>query len=77
MCDEYRNEPSCTLQGSYLNMNKLITQIQPILKEEEVAQIVSNHYQNESQTLTAGAESNMLEIKELMILISENESHRW
>lgn len=77
MSDEYRNEPPFKLQGSYRNMNKLIAQIQPILKDEEVTQIVLNHYQNESQTLTTGAESNMLKLKELMSLISEGESHRW
>ncbi|MCI3939033.1 DNA repair ATPase [Chryseobacterium aahli] len=77
MSDDYRNEPSFKLQGSYRNMNKLISQIQPILKEEEVTQIVLNHYQNESQTLTTGAESNMLKLKELMNLISDDEKNRW
>ncbi|HEX7868922.1 MAG TPA: ATP-binding protein, partial [Chryseobacterium sp.] len=77
MSDDYRNEPAFKLQGSYRNMNKLISQIQPILKEEEVTQIVLNHYQNESQTLTTGAESNMLKLKELMNLISEDEKLRW
>jgi hypothetical protein len=77
MSDEYRNEPAFKLQGSYRNMNKLISQIQPILKDEEVTQIVLNHYQNESQTLTNGAEANMLKLKELMNLISEDENFRW
>jgi hypothetical protein len=54
MSDDYRNEPPFKLQGSYRNMNKLIAQIQPILKTEEVTQLVLNHYQNESQTLTTG-----------------------
>ena len=77
MSDEYRNEPAFKLQGSYRNMNKLIAQIQPILKDEEVTQIVLNHYQNESQTLTTGAEANMLKLKELMDLMSEDEKLRW
>lgn len=77
MSDDYRNEPNFKLQGSYRNMNKLITQIQPILKEEEVTQMVLNHYQNESQTLTTGAEANMLKLKELMNIISESETERW
>ena len=77
MSDEYRNEPAFKLQGSYRNMNKVITQIQPILKEEEVTQAVLNHYQNESQTLTTGAEANMLKLKEVMNIISENETERW
>ncbi len=77
MADEYRNEPTFKLQGSYRNMNKLIAQIQPILKENEVTQIVLNHYQNESQTLTTGAEANMLKLKELMGMMDENEKERW
>ncbi len=77
MSDEYRNEPAFKLQGSYRNMNKLISEIQPILKDEEVTQIVLNHYQNESQILTNGAEANMLKLKELMNLISEDENFRW
>ncbi|WP_415326902.1 DNA repair ATPase [Chryseobacterium sp. MMS23-Vi53] len=77
MSDEYRNEPPFKLQGSYRNMNKLITQIQPILKDEEVVQLVLNHYQNESQTLTTGAEFNMLKLKELMNIINPEEQTRW
>lgn len=77
MSDDYRNEPPFKLQGSYRNMNKLIAQIQPILKENEVIQIVLNHYQNESQTLTTGAEANMLKLKELIEVLSEEETERW
>nr|WP_318847731.1 AAA family ATPase [Chryseobacterium sp. JV558] len=77
MSDDYRNEPSFKLQGSYRNMNKLIAQIQPILKANEVTQIILNHYQNESQTLTTGAEANMLKLKELMRILSEEEAERW
>ncbi|AZA81317.1 AAA family ATPase [Chryseobacterium lactis] len=77
MSDDYRNEPPFKLQGSYRNMNKLIAQIQPILKTDEVTQIVLNHYQNESQTLTTGAEANMLKLKELINTISKDETERW
>lgn len=77
MSDEYRNEPSFKLQGSYRNMNKLMAQVQPILKEEEIMKIVSDHYQNESQTLTTGSESNMLQLKELMGILSDSEMLRW
>ncbi len=77
MADDYRNEPAFKLQGSYRNMNKLIVQMQPILKDDEVVQIVLNHYQNESQTLTTGAESNMLKLKEMMNIMTEHEKLRW
>ncbi len=63
MSDEYRNEPSFKLQGSCRNINKLMAQVQPILKEDEIVKIVSDHYQNESQTLTTGAESNIASAK--------------
>ncbi|WP_312399835.1 DNA repair ATPase [Chryseobacterium sp.] len=77
MADDYRNEPPFKLQGSYRNMNKLIVQMQPILKDDEVVQIVLNHYQNESQTLTTGTESNMLKLKEMMNIMTEHEKIRW
>ncbi|QIY91797.1 DNA repair ATPase [Chryseobacterium gallinarum] len=77
MSDDYRNEPPFKLQGSYRNMNKLIARIQPILKADEVTRIVLDHYQNESQTLTTGAEANMLKLKELINTLSEEETERW
>ncbi|CAM2800287.1 AAA family ATPase [Chryseobacterium flavum] len=77
MSDDYRNEPPFKMQGSYRNMNKLIAQIQPILTDHEVTQIVLNHYQNESQTLTTGAEANMLKLKELIGVLTEEETERW
>lgn len=77
MADEYRNEPSFKLQGSYRDMNKLVAKIQPILTEKEVEAIVLNHYQNESQTLTTGAEANLLKLKELMEILTEVEENRW
>ena len=77
MSDEYRNEPTFKLQGSYRDMNKLVAKIQPILTEKEVAAIVLNHYQNESQTLTTGAESNLLKLKEIMQIQTKAEQKRW
>jgi len=77
MSDDYRNEPNFKLQGSYRDMNKLVAKIQPILTEKEVEAIVLNHYQNESQTLTNGAEANLLKLKELMQIQTEDEQGRW
>jgi len=77
MSDDYRNEPNFKLQGSYRDMNKLVAKIQPILTEKEVENIVLNHYQNESQTLTNGAEANLLKLKELMQIQTEEEQNRW
>jgi hypothetical protein len=77
MADDYRVEPSFKLQGSYRDMNKLVAKIQPILTDDEVQQIVLSHYQNESQTLTTGAEANMLKLKELMAIMTNKENDRW
>jgi hypothetical protein len=77
MSDDYRNEPNFKLQGSYRDMNKLVTKIQPILTEKEVENIVLNHYQNESQTLTTGAEANLLKLKDLMRILTPVEQQRW
>lgn len=76
MSDDYRNEPRFKLQGSYRDMNKLVSKIQPILTDAEVEQIVLSHYQNESQTLTTGAEANMLKLKELMGNMTETDQKR-
>lgn len=77
MADEYRNEPIFKLQGSYRDMNKLVAKIEPIHSEKEVELILLSHYKNESQTLTTGAEANLLKLKEIMGILSEKEMERW
>jgi MoxR-like ATPase len=77
MADEYRTEPSFKLQGSYRNMNKLTEKIVPIMNEEEMTTLVVAHYSGESQTLTTGAESNMLKLKEMMGVQTPEEQARW
>lgn len=77
MADDYRVEPPFKLQGSYRDMNKLISQAVPILNDKEAIQLVLDHYQNESQTLTSDAESNLLKLFEMMNLLDENRSKRW
>ncbi|MFN3556183.1 MAG: DNA repair ATPase [Bacteroidales bacterium] len=77
MADDYRVEPPFKLQGSYRDMNKLMSQVVPILNDEEVLQLLLSHYQNESQTLTSGAEANMLKLFEIMELLDEIRQQRW
>ncbi len=77
MEDDYRTEPAFKLQGSYRDMSKLVTKVQPILSEAEVQALILEHYQNESQTLTTGAEANLLKLKEMMALLTETEATRW
>ena len=75
--DEYRTEPPFKLQGSYRNMNRMAEKIYHVMTEEEVRQVILDHYQNEAQTLTTGAEHNILKFKELMGWLSKEESLRW
>jgi hypothetical protein len=75
--DEYRTEPAFKLQGSYRNMARMAEKVLPIMNDQEVHELVLDHYQNESQTLTTGAEANVLKFKELMDVQSEEDAVRW
>ena len=77
MADEFRTEPRFQLQGSYRNMNRLAEKILPILNEQEVKDLVFDHYKSESQTLTTGAEANMLKFKEMFSLMTQEDADRW
>ncbi|GAB3647770.1 DNA repair ATPase [Echinicola sediminis] len=77
MEDEYRTEPAFKLQGSYRDMNKLIAKVVPIMNEVELDGLLLAHYENESQTLTAAAEANLLKYKELRGILSSEEQDRW
>lgn len=77
MEDAFRTEPSFKLQGSYRNMNKLVEKLTPITNEKELQTLLIAHYEGESQTLTSGAESNMLKFKELIGALTEEEATRW
>jgi len=74
--EAYRKEPPFLLQGSYRNMNKMTEKILPIMNEDEVKQVVMDHYSDESQLLTTGAEFNLLRFKELSGWINEKETER-
>jgi hypothetical protein len=65
MQDEYRTEPPFKLQGSYRNMNKIAEKVLAVMNDQELETLILSHYENESQTLTDGAEYNMLRFKEL------------
>ncbi|MCU4175159.1 DNA repair ATPase [Carboxylicivirga sp. N1Y90] len=75
--DEYRTEPAFKLQGSYRDMNKISEKILPIMNEEELNTLLLSHYRNEAQTLTTGAEANMLKFKELYGVLNEEDKLRW
>lgn len=75
--DEFRTEPPFRLQGSYRNMNRLAEKVVPVMNDQEVADLVMDHYRGESQTLTTGAEANLLKFKELVGRLSPDEAARW
>lgn len=75
--DAYRTEPPFKMQGSYRNMNKMVEQVVPIMNEEELKSLILTHYQNEAQTLTTGAEANVLKFKAMTGWMAMNEQQRW
>ena len=77
MEDEYRTEPAFRMQGSYRNMNRIAEKILPIMTDAEVEQTILDHYENESQTLTTGAEANLLKFRELEGILTEEDIERW
>ncbi|RII09196.1 ATPase involved in DNA repair [Streptomyces sp. YIM 130001] len=75
--DESRTEPPFQLQGSYRNMNKIVARIDPVMNDEELAAVLTDHYAGEAQTLTSGAESNLLKLGELRGTLTAEQAERW
>ncbi len=75
--DKYRTEPSFKLQGSYRNMNKMAEKISGIMNVKELNDLIRDHYLGEAQTLTIGAEENLLKLGELNNSLNEDETIRW
>jgi len=75
--DEYRSEPAFKLQGSYRNMNKIAEKVVSVMNDDELFAQITASYENDCQTLTSGAESNILKWKELVGCLSEDESLRY
>ncbi|HTJ82953.1 MAG TPA: AAA family ATPase, partial [Polyangiaceae bacterium] len=75
--DNFRTEPPFKLQGSYRNMNKVTEKIVAAHTEDEVERVVEDHYAGESQTLTTGAEHNLLKLAELRGRLNDEQRARW
>ncbi len=75
--DAYRTEPPFKLQGSYRNMNKIAEKIVAAHTEAEVDSLIDDHYAGESQTLTTGAEQNLLKLASMRGRLSEEGARRW
>ena len=75
--DEYRTEPAFKLQGSYRDMNKMAERILPIMNEQELETLIVSHYENQAQTLTSDSQANLLKFRELLGIMTPEESQRW
>nr|WP_245833816.1 DNA repair ATPase [Streptomyces aidingensis] len=75
--DAHRTEPPFRLQGSYRNTNRLAEKVVPVMTEEEVEALIDDHYLAEAQTLTRGAEANLLKLAELRGRMTAEQSARW
>ncbi|WP_201546317.1 DNA repair ATPase [Psychrobacter immobilis] len=75
--DKYRVEPIFKLQGSYRNMNKMTEKLSAVMNQEELNQLIDDHYLGESQLLTQGAESNLLKLAEMRGVLTAAEKERW
>ncbi|MFD5359936.1 DNA repair ATPase [Streptomyces tendae] len=75
--DDTRTEPAFRLQGSYRNMNKIAQRIRPVMNDAERAAVLDDHYTAEAQTLTHGAEANLLKLAELRGTLTPEQAARW
>ncbi|MGM0353495.1 DNA repair ATPase [Streptomyces sp. ECR3] len=75
--DATRAEPPFRLQGSYRNMRRIAQRIQPVMNEAELSALVEDHYRAEAQTLTSGAEANLLKLAELRGTLTPARAARW
>lgn len=75
--DASRVEPPFQLQGSYRNMNKLAEKVVPVMNDAELMAVIDDHYLGEAQTLTSGAEANLLKLGELRGTLTAEQAARW
>jgi hypothetical protein len=75
--DAHRTEPPFRLQGSYRNTNRLAERIVPVMTDEELESAIDDHYLAEAQTLTQGAEANLLKLAELRDRMTDEQRTRW
>ena len=47
------------------------------MNDAELESLVQSHYDNQAQTLTTGAEANLLKLRELLGTLTDDEQSRW
>ncbi len=75
--EDYRQEPPFKLQGSYRNMNKMTEKVSAVMNHAELMRLIGDHYTGEAQTLTSGAEENLLKLAILRGVITPEQEVRW
>ncbi|ORT57820.1 DNA repair ATPase [Streptomyces sp. CB03238] len=75
--DATRTEPPFQLQGSYRNMNKIAARVSSVMTDDELAAVIDDHYTGEAQTLTTGAETNLLKLAALRGTLTQAQAARW
>ncbi|MBX5482196.1 MAG: DNA repair ATPase [Myxococcaceae bacterium] len=75
--DRFRTEPPFKLQGSYRNMAKIADKVVSAMTDEELDRVIDDHYAGEAQTLTTGAEQNLLKLAELRGKLTPEQRARW
>ncbi|MFC4058221.1 DNA repair ATPase [Planomonospora corallina] len=75
--DAARTEPPFRLQGSYRNMTKLAARISAVMNDAELEAVIDDHYLGEAQTLTSGAEENLLRLAEIRGRLTPGQAARW
>jgi hypothetical protein len=58
-------------------MNKMAEKISAVMNEEEIMQMIADHYLGEAQLLTNGAEENLLKLAELRGNMTTEQQQRW
>ncbi|WP_143425449.1 hypothetical protein, partial [Gilliamella sp. Nev5-1] len=51
--------------------------ISSVMNDEELNQIIEDHYLGEAQLLTNGAEENLLKLAEIRNVLTEEQTKRW
>jgi hypothetical protein len=58
-------------------MNRIAEKVIAIMNDEELETLIRANYTNDAQTLTSGAEANLLKFRELNDLLTEEDAQRW
>jgi hypothetical protein len=58
-------------------MNRLAEKVLPVMTDAEIDNLIFDHYKSEAQTLTTGAEANLLKFRELTGTLTGAEAERW